>query len=92
MLELIYVPDGPDDPPLNLAASVRVQSNFPLLLLEESDPYIEEVICKDDTIVSEYHDTEALAMIWNELQQYPELLVITSHAGCNPAGERRPFQ
>ena len=74
-----------------LSAHVRLSSDLPVLLLEDSDMYLERITCHGSLIDLDFHDTGALDTAWIELKQYPELLVITSHTGCNTNGERRPY-
>ena len=76
---------------LPFAAHVRLKSILPALLLEEHEGYLERIVCYGSTIALTFHDTSALSSAWAEFQQLPELLIITSHLGCNIDGERLPY-
>ncbi|KAG8528991.1 uncharacterized protein KY384_006680 [Bacidia gigantensis] len=73
------------------AAHVHLKSTLPTLLLEEHEDILESVSCYDSLIELEFYDAATLSTAWAGMQKRSEMLVITSHAGCNAKGEREPF-
>ncbi|KAL9129631.1 MAG: hypothetical protein Q9217_001949 [Psora testacea] len=74
------------------AAHVHVKSTLPTLLLEDNDPHFERIACYGSTIEISFHSDLSLSLAWTELAKHHEMLIITSHLGCNANGERRPFR
>ena len=73
------------------SAHVRLASKLPTLLLEDNDHHFEQISCHGSTIEFKFHNDAAVSAAWQEIQTHPEMLVITSHLGCNADGERKPY-
>ena len=73
------------------AAHVRLASKLPTLLLEDNDHHLEQISCHGSTIELKFQDDATLSAAWQEIQTHPEMLIITSHVGCNADGERKPY-
>ena len=84
-------PDRIPEDQAPFAAHVHVTSTLPTLLLEESDPHFARIACSASTIELSFYTDAALSLTWAELAKHDEILVITSHVGCNANGERNPF-
>ena len=73
------------------AAHVRLASKLPTLLLEDNDHHLEQISCQGSKIELNFHSDVAISAAWQEIQSHPEMLVITSHIGCNSDQERKPY-
>ena len=75
----------------HIAAQVELEGNSHSLLLEELDHMLEEVYCGggrlDVTFSSQYFSHAR-----QKIETYSDLLIITSHYGCNDAGSRLPYK
>jgi hypothetical protein len=75
-------------------ASVRLESDFPVLNLEDFDHLLESVHCSEggqkmDLVFK--HD-ESLKKAKRELVEFDGGMIITSHQTCNEDGERLPYE
>ncbi|KAI9710034.1 MAG: hypothetical protein M1828_002222 [Chrysothrix sp. TS-e1954] len=73
------------------SASVELDASLPTLLLEDINWHLADVRCRPSTIELDFSDPELAAAIWRRLQEAPKIMVVTSHFGCNLAGERKPY-
>ncbi len=76
---------------VSFGAQVRLASKFPALLLEDHDHYLERVVCRESTIELSFRVEAASSAAWQEIQRHHEILIITSHVGCNANDEYRPY-
>lgn len=53
---------------------------------------VSEVTCSDSRVILNPGSNEDAIMIYGWFSSRPELLVITSHYGCNYDGERAPHR
>jgi hypothetical protein len=79
-------------PQLPFAANVHLKSSLPIFFLEEDDAHFEKVACLDSKIELGFHDMAILRNACDEIKRHPEVLIITSHPGCNADGERVPYR
>ncbi|GFF75445.1 hypothetical protein IFM53868_01581 [Aspergillus udagawae] len=69
-------------------ATLDVKSQSPILALEELDDSVQEVTCTESQIDILFGSIEQVRSIHRELEQTDGFILVTSHSGCDPDGER----
>ena len=72
------------------SANLELNANLPAILLEDFDWHFEDIVCKSTTIELQFIDSATMSIAWEQMRHHPEMLMITSHFGCNADGERKP--
>jgi hypothetical protein len=71
-------------------ATTSMKYSLPTINLEDIELYIADIQCSGSSISVEFRDYQTLNVAKKSWENIPEFFVITSHAGCNPNGERAP--
>ncbi|EAW11621.1 putative GPI anchored protein [Aspergillus clavatus NRRL 1] len=74
------------------ATTLSVKSKWPILSLEELDHHLEDVTCSESHIEMFFASIEQFQSTQQELERTTELIVVTSHRGCNSDGERSAYR
>jgi hypothetical protein len=75
------------------ASQVRVNSQKPILNLEEVEHHLQDVQCRDGTMKLSFVDTSSARDAYHASceQKKGGGLVVTSHESCNDEGERKVY-
>jgi len=72
-------------------ATTSVKYKLPALILEDIEMSVDEIRCSDSMITVEFSHQQMLDDARETWDNLPELLIISSHPGCNENGERAPY-
>ena len=76
----------------SLEAQVHVKAEHPVLNIEELEPWTASISCDFPRLTINFHTHDAQNAVTTWLRTTEDLLIITSHDGCNVNGERKPFR
>ena len=75
-----------------MGAQLELQSNVHSLVLEDIEHLVQEIHCSSDATVAVKFYSEHFQHARRIIEEKPDILIITSHAGCNEAGTRMPYR
>ncbi|KAF9733418.1 hypothetical protein PMIN01_09101 [Paraphaeosphaeria minitans] len=73
------------------ASNLKVASKKPILNLEDIEHHLEDVKCVDGKITLKFADTSSAIDARLACHGSEGGIIVTSHLGCNPAGERSVY-
>ncbi|KAL4925726.1 putative GPI anchored protein [Aspergillus undulatus] len=82
-----YIADDVEEESV-FSATLDVKSQWPILVLEDLEAGLDSVSCEDSEIRLEFASTVAEESFKTAIGDTPEFVIVTSHAGCDPEGER----
>lgn len=74
------------------ASSVRVDSEIPVLVLEDIEQHLSDIQCTDSSIKLSFSSESAALDARHACHHEKGAYVITSHKGCNTEGERNVYK
>ncbi|KAG4429587.1 hypothetical protein IFR05_014936 [Cadophora sp. M221] len=72
-------------------AKTSMHLKTPAITLEDIESYLTGVTCSGTSMALIFIDNEALQYAKTQWEEYTNILFITAHEGCNPAGSRTPY-
>ena len=60
-------------------------------MVEDIEHLLEDVSCGHQSLKLAFDSEQSWAAASNSLKAFPELLLVTSHWGCNDHGSRLPY-
>lgn len=84
-----YLHDGEEsDSESVFAATVDVASHWPIFLLEDVDAHMEDVSCSESQIQLVFESMDTMHNVRRQVESIGDFVIVTTHSGCDPEGER----
>ncbi|KAF9894531.1 hypothetical protein FE257_006416 [Aspergillus nanangensis] len=83
-----YLHEDDEHPDSVFAATLDVQSKLPVLVLEDIEVGLENLTCSGSQIQLSFTSTGKGTELKKAVQDLDEFVLVTSHEGCDPDGER----
>lgn len=83
-----YLHDEESDVESVFAATVDVESHWPIFLLEDVDADMENVSCSDSLLQLLFGSRDTMHNMKRLLESTGDFVIVTAHSGCDLEGER----
>ncbi|OJJ33799.1 hypothetical protein ASPWEDRAFT_545139 [Aspergillus wentii DTO 134E9] len=83
-----YIHENDDNTETVFATTLNVESKQPILVLEDVEPWVEDISCSESQIRLAFSSFKDIETFYYSLDALRDFVIVTAHEGCDLDGER----